>query len=139
MFKCQLLQGRTFWTSTFTRTKFSLSNSQFPDAYFPRVLIKYQLIQSVLQSKCFNTILQEIQYLQEEQYPISCNSIFQYLSSLNAFNIGVYFCKHWHFLEMLIKFPIFFSFLVEMSFGVKSVSHDERGGILMFILANTGF
>ena len=30
-------------------------------------------------------------------------------------------------------------FLVEMSFGVKSVSHDERGGILMFILANTGF
>ena len=25
----------------------------------------------------------------------------------------------------------------EMSFGVKNVSDDERGGILMFILANT--
>ena len=32
----------------------------------------------------------------------------------------------------------FFLFLgEEMSFGVKNVSDDERGGILMFILANT--
>ena len=37
------------------------------------------------------------------------------------------------------NFLFSFSFSVEMSFGVKSVSHDERGGILMFILANTGF
>ena len=53
--------------------------------------------------------------------------------SLDAF----YFCKHWHFREMFSKFP---SLLVaEMSFRVKSVSHDERREILTLILANTGF
>ena len=59
-------------------------------------------------------------YLLQEQYPIVQFNIPVSLSSLNAF----YFCKHWHLRETFSKFP---SFLVEMSFGVKSVSDDERG------------
>ena len=56
---------------------------------------------------------------------------------LNAFNITGLFLQTSAFSQKMFSLFLFFS--LGMSFGVKSVSHDERREILMLILANTGF
>ena len=56
---------------------------------------------------------------------------------LNAFNITGLFLQTSAFSQKMFSLFLFFS--LGMSFGVKSVSHDERREILMLILANTAF
>ena len=56
---------------------------------------------------------------------------------LNAFNITGLFLQTSAFSQKMFSLFLFFS--LGMSFGVKSVSHDERREILTLILANTGF
>ena len=104
-------KGGIFWTSTFARTKLTLSKQLVSWCLFSASFDKIPTY-----SKC--TAVKMFQYNCCKRSSICRRSsirsrAIQYSSisppSMHSTS-GVYFCKHWHFLEMFFKFSFLFLF-----------------------------